>query len=221
MEWGILFILLILLLVSYVIIQETRAQMHWRNLVQEGDVSAIRELVAAEVEHWHTARVPRGTPALLWHGVQTVELMGVTAKGARVNCSAEGEYAMAGGRRVESSSPLVEGMKITMKLAEMMLYDVPNVKLDHVLIDVYTSFRDNSGRADTRCILSTRVERRVVEHIDWDETAPADFITLTDGRFGATSDGSLIEIEPLPWPESAEAEAVAARQTGVDEDRAD
>src|SRR5690606_5310617 len=113
MEYGIIIILIILLLVSYVIIQETRAQLHWRGLVEQGDLDAIHELVSAEAERWRTSRVPRGTPPLLWHGVQTVDLIEVTEKGARVSCNADGEYAVVDGRRVETSSPLDEGMKIT------------------------------------------------------------------------------------------------------------
>jgi hypothetical protein len=202
-EWGILFILFILLFVGFVVVQGTMAQLKWRSLVAEGDVDAIRQLVEAEVEQWHSARVPRGVPALLWHGIQTVEVTEIDANGARVNCSGEGEYALIDGRRVETSSPLAEGMKITMKLAEMMLYDIPNVKLDHVQIDVYTSFRDDSGRAEPRCVLSTRVERRMVEHIDWEETQPVDFVALNDGRFAGSDDGRLTAVEPLPWTDGA------------------
>ena len=127
----------------------------------------------------------------------------MSATGARVSSSADGESALVDGRRVETSSPLAEGMKITMKLAEMLLYDVPNVKLDHAQIDVYTSFRDHSGRPEALCILSTRVDRRSVEHIDWEETAAPDFIELTAGRFADASDGVLRSIEPLPWQDEA------------------
>ena len=203
MEWGIAVIVLFLLVISYVIIQETRAQMHWRGLVEQGDVDAVRQLVEAEIEQWHTARVPRGVPALLWLGVQTVELLAVTARAARLSCSADGEFSLVGGRRVETSSPLAEGMKITLKLSEMMLYDIPNVKLDRVQIDVYTAFRDASGHAEPQCILSTSVERADVEHIDWEQTPPADFITLTEGRFTAEPSGNIGTIEPLPWQEGA------------------
>ena len=198
MEWGIGIIFVILIFVAYVIVQETRAQMHWRGLVQEGDVDAIRELVGAEAAHWRSARVPKEVPALLWHGIQTVELVDVTATGARLSCSAEGEYSVVGGKRIESSSPLNEGMKITQKLAEMVLYDIPNVKLDHVQVDVYTSFRDESGRAEPRCILSTRVARPVIEHLDWEDTTPPEFVSLNQGRF-ADNGSSLITIEPLAW----------------------
>jgi hypothetical protein len=199
MEIGIIIILAILGFIGYVVVQETRAQMHWRGLVEGGDVNAIRELVQDEIEHWHTARVPRGVPALLWHGIQTVELIDVDATGVRVSCSAEGESALIEGRRVESSTPLEEGKKITMKLAEMLLYDVPNVKLDRVQVDVYTSFRDAEGRAEARCVLSTLVERSAVEHIDWEELAPAEFVELTRGRFVSGSGSQIRPIEPLGW----------------------
>jgi hypothetical protein len=198
MEWGILVVVLLLLFTGFVIVQETARQMHWRGLVDGGDLDAIRTLINDEIETWHDSRVPRGTPALLWHGIQTVELLDVTPTSARVSCNAEGEYALASGRRIETSSPLAEGMKITKRLAEMLLYDVPNVKLDHVQVDVYTSFRDEHGHAEPRCILSTDIERKAVEHIDWEETEPVDFVALTGGRFADNGDG-LQAIEPISF----------------------
>jgi hypothetical protein len=200
-EIGIVIVLLILVFTGYVIVQETRAQMYWRKLVDSGDVDAIRQLVEGEIDGWHSQRVPRGTPALTWHGIQTVELLDVNSTAVHVSCNADGEFALIDGKRVETSSPLNEGMKITKKLAEMLLYDVPNVKLDQAQIDVYTSFRNQGGEAETRCILSTAVARRVVEHIDWDETEPGDFVTLNEGRFG--NGNGLQPVEPLVWPNGA------------------
>lgn len=199
MEVGIAIVVLILLFTGYVIVQETRAQLHWRDLVEHGDVDAIRQLIEGEIETWHNQRVPKGTPALLWHGVQTIELLDVNATSARVSCNAEGEYAMVGGKRIETSSPVAEGMKITKKVAEMMLYDVPNVKLAQAQVDVYTFFRTEGGAAEPRCILSTRVDRRVVEHIDWDETASHDFAMLTGARFSGNGTG-VEAVEPFDWP---------------------
>ena len=115
--------------------------------------------------------------------------------------TAEGEFALSNGRRVETSSPLAEGMKITKKLAEMALYDVPNVKLDHVQIDVYTSFRDEGGHAEPRCILSTRVRRSRVAVVDWEEISATDFVELNDGYFVTSADGAVHPIEPLTWAE--------------------
>ena len=197
MEWGILVVVLLLLFTGFVIVQETARQMHWRGLVENGDLDAIRTLIEEQVETWHESRVPRGTSALIWHAVQTVELLDVTPNAAHISCNAEGENALVGGRRIESSSPLTEGMKITKRLAEMMLYDVPNVKVDQVQIDVYTSFRDENGHAEPRCILSTAVMRSTVEHIDWEETEADDFITLTEGHFAAVE--GVHPVEPIEW----------------------
>jgi hypothetical protein len=209
MEWGILIVVLLLLFTGFVIVQETARQMHWRGLVEGGDLEAIRTLLEEQIEYWHESRVPKGTPALIWHGVQTVELLDVTPTAARLSCNAEGEYALIGGKRIETSSPLSEGMKITKRLAEMLLYDVPNVKLDQAQIDVYTSFRDENGHADTRCILSTAVERRTVEHIDWDETEAVDFAELTGSRFSGNGDG-LHAVEPIEWVPAAASDASRA-----------
>ena len=203
MVYGIIVVAIIVLLITYVILQETRAQMHWRGLVAEGNVEAIRQLLEGEIASWHTERVPKNVPALLWHGIQTVELIDVTPDAARVNCSAEGEYSLVEGRRVETSSALEEGKKITMKLADMVLYEVPNVKLDGVQIDVYTSFRDEGGRSEPRCILSTRVERREVEDFDWENTAAPEFIELTKGRYAISSNGAIHAVKPLAWDNGA------------------
>lgn len=202
MEWGILIVVLLLLFTGFVIMQATLAQTHWRGLVEQGDLEAIQTLIQTEIDSWRKARVPKDTPALLWHGVQTVELLDVTADAALVSCTAEGEYTLSAGRRVETTTPLSEGKKITKKLAEMLLYDVPNVKLDRAQIDVYTSFRDHSGVAEPRCILSTMVERSAVEHLDWEATEAEDFVRMCDGRFAET-EGRVQPVEPLAWVQEA------------------
>jgi hypothetical protein len=135
--------------------------------------------------------------------VQTVELIDVDAEGARVSCSAEGEVALVEGRRIETSSPLEEGKKITMKIADLMLYEVPNVKLERVQIDVYTSFRDESGQSQSRCVLSTLVRREAIEELDWEATPAGEFIEMTGGRYSADNSGAMHAIEPLAWPAAA------------------
>ena len=49
MDYGIIVVVLILLFTGYVIVQETRAQLHWRGLVEGGDVEAIRTLIEDEI----------------------------------------------------------------------------------------------------------------------------------------------------------------------------
>ena len=49
------------LVVAWVIVQGTRAQLEWRKLADAGDVSAIQTLVGDELTHWKTMRMPKGT----------------------------------------------------------------------------------------------------------------------------------------------------------------
>jgi len=195
--WGLLVVFVVGLFISYVVLQETRAQRHWRRLVEAGDMGAIRQILEAEVERWRTERMPKGVEAALWHGVQTVELVEVGAGFARVSCSAEGQYALVDGERREVSSALQEGMKLTVKLADMLLYDIPNLRLAQVHVDVYTTFREATGGASQRCILSTPVRRSEVEDLDWDNTPPEEIVARLGGRFQADAHGAPQPIEPL------------------------
>ncbi len=196
MEWGLLVIGIFVALIAYAVLQETRAQRHWRGLTEAGDVEAIRQILETEIERWRTERVPRGVPASLWHGVQTVELVDVGRDFARVSCSAEGQYAVVDGRRQEVGSPLQEGMKLTRKLADMILYDIPNLRLARVQIDVYTTFRDQSGLASQRCILSTVIDRSRAQDIEWDALSDEEFVRHFGGRFSLDGRGGAHPIDP-------------------------
>lgn len=195
--WGLLAVFVVALFITYVVLQETRAQRHWRRLVAAGDLDAIRQILEAEVERWKTERVPRGVDPVLWRGVQTVELLEAGADFARVGCSAEGRYALVDGQRREVSSALQEGMKLTVKLADMLLYDIPNLRLARVHIDVYATFREAAGGASQRCILSTLVRRSEVEDLDWEDTPPEEIVARLGGRFQADAHGAPQPIEPL------------------------
>jgi hypothetical protein len=195
--WGLLAVFIVALFITYVVLQETRAQRHWRRLVAAGDVDAIRRILEDEVERWKTERMPKGVDPSLWHGVQTVELVEVGADFARVGCSAEGQYALVDGQRREVSGALQEGMKLTVKLADMLLYDIPNLRLARVHIDVYTTFRGAMEGATQRCILSTQVRRSEVEDLDWEGTPPEEIVARLGGRFQADAHGAPQPIEPL------------------------
>jgi hypothetical protein len=198
-NWGIAIALLVVFLfflgIAYVILQETRAQLYWRKLVEQGDVSAIETLVKEEVERWKTARTPRAVPPSVWHGVQSVELLEVQPDGLRLGASAEGQYALSSGERREVSSALQEGMKLTAQLADMAMYEIPNVKLGRVQIDIYSTYRDERS-ATQRCILSTVCERSVAETLDWDELDGEQIVRSFGGRFRLDDRGNALPIDP-------------------------
>jgi hypothetical protein len=94
---------------------------------------------------------------------------------------------------------------------------VPNVKLDHFQVDVYTSFRDASGHAEPRCVLSTLVRRSVVEDFDWENDTATSFVELNNARFDADRDGAVKVIQPLDWHEAEAAVQEATKIIDGDE----
>jgi hypothetical protein len=173
-DYGIMigsgFVLFMFMVVGWVIVQGTRAQLAWRKLVDEGDVNAIQTLVGEEVQRWKTARTPKGVAPSLWHGVQSTELL-------------------------EVSSALKEGFRLTARLADMLMYDIPNVKLPYAQIDIYSTYRDESGSSQ-RCIMSTLCQREVADVIDWDEMDGEEIVRAFGGRFSLDGRGNPNPIDP-------------------------
>jgi hypothetical protein len=190
---AVLFVLFFV--VGWVIVQGTRAQMAWRRLVDLGDVDAIKTLVGDEVQRWKAMRMPKGTRPSVWHGVQSAELVSVQPDGVRLSASADGQYAVVEGQRREVSPPLAEGMRVTAKLADMVFYDIPNVKLANVQIDVYSTYRDDSGSSQ-RCILSTECRREVADVLAWDEMDAEEVVQAFGGRFLLDDRGNPLNVDP-------------------------
>jgi hypothetical protein len=192
---GVVIVMAIFLVVGWVIIMGTRAQLHWRKRVEEGDVEVIRILVEDEVARWKTARTPKDVVPSVWRGVQSAELVAVEPDGVRLSTSTEGQYVAAGAERREVSSPLEEGMKVTAKLADMALYDIPNVKLPYVQIDVYSTFR-GEGESTQRCVLTTTARREIADVLDWDEMTGEEVVRAFGGRYLLDDRGHPLPIDP-------------------------
>lgn len=193
--WALLVVFLLLLFVTYVVVQGTRAQMEWRRQVQRGNLDVIQTLVTEEVERWKRDRPPKGVPANVWRGVQGVELMEIGVDYVRATTTAEAQFQMVDGRRREVSSALDEAMKVTVQLADMFLYDIPHVRPDRVQIDVYTTFRTDTGETRQECILSTVVRRQDVIDLDW-EAPPHEIIRAMGGRYQLDMAGHALPITP-------------------------
>jgi hypothetical protein len=189
---GVIFVLLAF--VSYVVLQGTRTQMAWRERAEAGDVDVIRTLVADEIERWKTARMPKGTHTSVWHGVQSAQLVEVLPGGVRVAAAAEGEYALATGERREVTTAFQQGLGVTAKLADLLLYDVPNVRLPSVQIDIYSTFRDERG-ASQRCIITTVCDRAVATDLDWDESSADEIVRAFGGRYLLDDRGNAMPID--------------------------
>ena len=197
MEWGILAIVLIFIVLAYVVVQGTRASLAWRRAADRGDVDVIRQMLEESIADWRSVKRPKEVAPDVWRGVQSVELVDVGPDSARVSCQVESEYRRLGGRWVEAANALDEGMAVTGRLADMLLYDVPNLRLATARIDVYTTFRDPAGGAQRACILTTAADREAAREVDWEGWTPAQIVDAFGGRYrrGETGDALPIELE--------------------------
>ncbi|MPZ22530.1 MAG: hypothetical protein GEU28_03105 [Dehalococcoidia bacterium] len=195
--FGLIAMAFLLALISYVLVQEVRAQRHWRSLVRQGDQAAIRALVEEAMNGWRRGRPPKGVGVSVWGGVQSAEIVQVSPDAIRLSTAAEGQYSGLGDQRREVSSPLQEGKKIFVKLQEMVLYDIPNVRFHEIQIDVYTTFRHEDGSAIQRCILSGALDRGIAAEIDWDRETPDQIVERAKARFNIGRGGAAQPIEAV------------------------
>ena len=195
MEWALLVIVILGVAVAYVVWQGTRAALKYRELAQAGDIPTIREIVEQGLEDWRSAKPPKEVEPSVWRAVQTMELMDVGSDYIRVSCVAEGQYRLEDGRWQEVSSPLQEAMAVTAKAVDMILYELPNLRLDRVQIDVYTTYRD---AASTRreCILTCTARREDARQVDWEDWTPEEIVQCLGARYRLDERGQVLPISP-------------------------
>ena len=188
------------LLIGWAISTEMFQHRSWRKRVASGDNEIVEALILEAMAAWRRARPPREVPASLWAGVQRAELAAATADLAIVQSSAEGEFRSVEGRREQVSSALEEAFALAARLVEMMLYDVPNLSLGSVRVDVYSTFTADAGAAVQKPILTTTAHRSDADGIDWDALAPAEIVARFETAWEATESGlaAPITVPPIP-----------------------
>lgn len=196
MEWGILAVAIIFIVVGYIVLQGTRASLAWRRAAARGDVEVIRQMLDDTIASWRSMKRPKEVAPDVWRGVQTAQLVDVGSDSAVVSCQVESEYRLVEGRWLEVSSALQEGMAVTARLADMLLYEVPNLRLASARIDVYTTFRDAEGAAERACIMSTNATREAARGVDWEEWPAADIVDAFGGRYRPGERGAALPIDP-------------------------
>jgi hypothetical protein len=215
---GMIVTLAIFLVVGWAVSAEMFQQRAWRKRVESGDVDLVAALIEEALATWRRGRPPRGTPASLWAGVQEAQLIAVEQHGATVSSSAGAEFRTEGGQRVQVASALDSGIALASKLLDMILYDVPNLRLRYVRADIYSTFAGPGGTPEQRPIITVTADRSTADSLDWEALTPEEVL----GRFGATYERAAtgqpvpIELPPLegqpPRPAEEAAAEFAARQ---------
>jgi hypothetical protein len=193
MQWALIGIAVFGVILAYVVWQGMRAANKYRELAAAGDLPTIRLIVDEALAEWHSGRPPKGLPPTVWAGVQTMEVVDVGSDYVHVSCSAEGEYKMVDGRWLETKSPLQEGMAITAKATEMLLYELPHLRLDRVVVDVYTTYRDAVG-VRRELILSCDARREDAREVDWDDWTPQQITESLGARYRLGEHGQALPL---------------------------
>lgn len=193
MQWALIAIAVVGIILAYVVWQGMRAANKYRELAAAGDIPTIRLIVDEALAEWHSARPPKDLPPTVWAGVQTMGVADVGPDYVHVSCSAEGEYKMVDGRWLETKSPLEEAMAITAKATEMLLYELSYMKLDRVVVDVYTTYRDAAGARRER-ILTCDAHRRDARQVDWDDWTPQQITERLGAHYRLSEHGQALPL---------------------------
>jgi hypothetical protein len=205
-EWAVLGLFILFLIVTYVVVQGTRAALAWRQAAAEGDVKVIGDIVEDALGAWRSIKRPKEVPAEVWRGIQSMQVSEVDAELVRLSCQAEGDYRLLNGRWVETANPLHEAMAITAKALDMLLYELPHYKPGRVQIDSYMTMREADRITEHVCILSTAATREDARQVDWEEWTPTQIVEALGGRYRMDDLGQPLPIEVEP-PKAEEAGA--------------
>lgn len=153
--------------IGLLLFKEARTHRFWRQLVAENDLDAIRGILEQEITRWKTQRPPKDISAAVWAGVQSMNLVGASAEHVWISTSADPEFGVIEGKREQIASSLDTAYATALRLVEMIFYDVPNFRPDHVRVDIYTTFRNADGVAEALPILCVQADRADAMSLDW------------------------------------------------------
>lgn len=198
MVFGTVVTLTLFLLVGWAVSTEMFQQRVWRRRVESGDLDIAAALVEEAMGGWRKIRAPAGVTAPVWAGIQGAQLFGVAPGEAAVSASAEAEFKNQGGERVQVASTLEAAMAIAARLVDMLLYDVPNLRLQRARVDIYTTFAGEDGQLAQQPILTTTADRFEADDLAWESMTPGEVL----GRFSTVFDiGPGGSARPIELPE--------------------
>jgi hypothetical protein len=207
LQWALLGIFILFLIVAYIVIQGTRAAMAWRSAAEKGDLKVIRDIVEDALKAWASARRPKTISPEVWRGVQSLQLAVVAPRYVGVSCVAASEYRMQDGRWIEMRNPLQEGIAITARAVEMLMYEVIHYRPETVQIDVYTDYRDDAGVTNRQCVLSVLATRDQVREVNWEEWAGEQIVEAFETRYRLSETGRPLPVEAFTPPQVPEEES--------------
>lgn len=196
-----LVIIVLAVLIGLVLAKEVRTHLFWRRMIAEDDPDVIGQILENEIERWRIMRSPKGISAAVWTGVQGMELLAGSRRLVQVSTTAEAEFRLVDGRRTQVASALDTACSVAARLIEMILYDIPDFRPAAVRVDVYTTFRNESGVAEPRPILSLTADRQTAAPLAWDVAPAEEIVAAFRPLFRLSEQGDALPIALPPPPE--------------------
>jgi len=176
MEWGVLLVTLLGIVLGGIVLQATMAARHWRRVIADGDVDALRQAVDDSFATWQRQKPPKGFPIADWQGLQSATVLAADTQRCRVSMLVGPDVRVVGNRRQQTGSALDVARRVAVKMVERTLYEIPHVRFQEVQVDVHTSYQQPDGSAHTECILTTRVQRDDAATAPWDTADDAELL---------------------------------------------
>lgn len=208
---GLIITLAIFIFVGWAVSSEMFQQRAWRRRAEDGDPDIIGALINDSLERWRRARPPKGVPPNRWSALQQAEVVAVAPNIATLSTSIVLEYHTVDGRRIPTTKPLDEAREVAAMLLDAILFDVPNLRLPFVRVDIYADFAGESGGTVQRPVLSSTADRAVADAIFSDELEAVEVLRRFDTLYHPTEGDELsaIELPPVEGERPRPAEVAA------------
>lgn len=210
-ELGLLLMLPIAAFLGFIITQSFFSQRHWRRIIAEGDLDALRASVLEAFETWRRVRPPPDVPPADWRALMSAELIAADTERCRVSMLAEPDIRVVDGVREQVGPPGDVARRAAVRMAERLLYDIPLARFEAVQVDVYAEYRSAAGDVESECLLTTQVSRGQAVITDWDDDAAPAILKSWSTREAAASR----DLDPGVGALIAVAEAEAATRNGA------
>ena len=194
---GMVIVLAIFVFVGWAVSTEMFQQRTWRRRAEEGDPDIIGALINDALGRWRRGRPPKGVPANRWASIQQAEVVAVGPGIATLSTSLVLEYQTVEGRRIPTARPLDEAIEAAALLLDLILFDVPNLRLPRVRVDLYSDFPAEAGGTVQEPILSSTASRAVADELFSESLQAVEVLRRFDTIYHP-SEGS--ELHPIVLP---------------------
>ena len=168
MGLGLVLCLVTFIIVGIVVFQAQFAARKWRQVIKEGDVGALNQLIDDTFAEWRRRRPTRDSLLAEWNALQSVGLVAADHSAIRVSLLAEPAMTVTEGKPTQSLEVKEIALRSLVGTVERLMYEVPHVSFARAQVDVYTEYRSASTGNDLICLMSCKVDREQVANSDWD-----------------------------------------------------